>query len=124
MFARMVTSMHKCHILILEQPTALIAFCTFIPAYVRRDSLDDLPYWLIFMMVFIVDTVGSVMNAYNNITWVGYFPHWTRTKNTLLIYIYRRLIACGSRTAYPVFRAHTSPSLASRYPFVSFCLAG
>ena len=56
--------------LTLEQPTALIAFCTFIPAYVQRDSLDDLPYWLIFMMIFIVDTVGSVMNAYNNITWV------------------------------------------------------
>lgn len=53
-----------------EQPTALIAFCTFIPAYVQRDSLDDLPYWLIFMLVFIVDTVGCVMNAYNNITWV------------------------------------------------------
>ncbi|GAB7334814.1 hypothetical protein MBLNU13_g06729t1 [Cladosporium sp. NU13] len=50
-------------------PTALIAFCTFIPAYVQRDSLDDLPYWLIFMLIFIVDTVGCVMNAYNNITW-------------------------------------------------------
>jgi hypothetical protein len=37
---------------------------------VQRDSLDDLPYWLIFMLVFIVDTVGCVMNAYNNITWV------------------------------------------------------
>ena len=36
----------------------------------QRDSLDDLPYWLIFMLVFIVDTVGCVMNAYNNITWV------------------------------------------------------
>ena len=56
--------------LISEQPTALIAFCTFIPAYVQRDSLHDLPYWLIFMLIFIVDTVGCVMNAYNNITWV------------------------------------------------------
>ena len=57
-----------------EQPTALIAFCTFIPAYVQRDSLDDLPYWLIFMLIFIVDTVGCVMNAYNNITWVRQSP--------------------------------------------------
>jgi hypothetical protein len=57
-------------LLTLEQPTALIAFCTFIPAYVQRDTLDDLPYWLIFMMIFIVDTVACVMNAYNNITWV------------------------------------------------------
>lgn len=39
----------------------------------QRDSLDDLPYWLIFMMIFIVDTVGCVMNAYNNITWVRCF---------------------------------------------------
>jgi hypothetical protein len=41
---------------------------------VQRDTLDDLPYWLIFMLVFIVDTVGCVMNAYNNITWVRRLP--------------------------------------------------
>lgn len=53
----------------LMLPTALIAFCTFIPAYVQRDSLDDLAYWLLFMLIFIVDTVVCVSNAYNNITW-------------------------------------------------------
>jgi len=63
-----------------EQPTALIAFCTFIPAYVQRDSLDDLPYWLIFMLIFIVDTVGCVMNAYNNITWVRWVSILNRHK--------------------------------------------
>jgi hypothetical protein len=41
---------------------------------VQRDTLDDLPYWLVFMLVFIVDTVGCVMNAYNNITWVRRLP--------------------------------------------------
>jgi hypothetical protein len=40
--------------------------------------LDDLPYWLIFMLVFIVDTVGCVMNAYNNITWVRRTPKLNR----------------------------------------------
>jgi hypothetical protein len=64
-----------------EQPTALIAFCTFIPAYVQRDSLDDLPYWLIFMLIFIVDTVGCVMNAYNNITWVRWVSILNRHKD-------------------------------------------
>jgi len=64
-----------------EQPTALIAFCTFIPAYVQRDSLDDLPYWLIFMLIFIVDTVGCVMNAYNNITWVRWISILNRHKD-------------------------------------------
>jgi len=47
----------------------LIAFCTFIPAYVQRDSEHDLAYWLLFMLIFIIDTVLCVMNAYNNITW-------------------------------------------------------
>jgi threonine/homoserine/homoserine lactone efflux protein len=55
------------------QPTALIAFCTFIPAYVQRDSEHDLAYWLLFMLIFIIDTVLCVMNAYNNITWVSVF---------------------------------------------------
>jgi hypothetical protein len=49
----------------------LIAFCTFIPAYVQRDSEHDLAYWLLFMLIFIIDTVLCVMNAYNNITWVS-----------------------------------------------------
>lgn len=49
--------------------TAFIALPTFIVAYVERDEKKDLPYWLLFMLFFIVDTVMSVMNAYNNITW-------------------------------------------------------
>ncbi|GAB7366840.1 hypothetical protein MBLNU230_g1010t1 [Neophaeotheca triangularis] len=49
--------------------TAFIALPTFIVAYVERDMKNDLPYWLLFMLFFIIDTVMSVMNAYNNITW-------------------------------------------------------
>lgn len=64
----------------LSQPTAFIAFCTFIPAYVQRDSLDDLAYWLLFMLIFIVDTVVCVSNAYNNITWVSGARNCQRTR--------------------------------------------
>ncbi|KAH9820411.1 hypothetical protein Tdes44962_MAKER10326, partial [Teratosphaeria destructans] len=53
----------------LMMPTALIALPVFIQAYVRRDDLRDLPYWLLFLLIFIWNTVFSVMNAYNNITW-------------------------------------------------------
>jgi hypothetical protein len=54
---------------ILRQPTAVVGLVTFIQAYVRRATLGDLAYWLLFLLVFIFDTVFSVMNAYNNITW-------------------------------------------------------
>lgn len=47
----------------------MIALATFIQAYVRRESTDDLAYWLLFLLIFIWNTVFSVMNAYNNITW-------------------------------------------------------
>ena len=53
----------------------MIAFCTFIPAYVQRDSEHDLAYWLLFMLIIIIDTVLCVMNAYNNSTWVSSFFH-------------------------------------------------
>ncbi|TKA30381.1 hypothetical protein B0A50_02608 [Salinomyces thailandicus] len=53
----------------LQLPTAVIALATFIQAYVRRESTDDLAYWLLFLLIFIWNTVFSVMNAYNNITW-------------------------------------------------------
>ncbi|SMR56344.1 unnamed protein product [Zymoseptoria tritici ST99CH_3D1] len=49
--------------------TWIIALPVFIQAYVRRDHFDDLPYWLIFLLFFIFNIVGCVMNAYNNITW-------------------------------------------------------
>ncbi|CAK1367210.1 hypothetical protein CB0940_10521 [Cercospora beticola] len=49
--------------------TATICLPTFIQAYVRRDSFKDTPYWLVFLLFFIFNTVGCVMNAYNNITW-------------------------------------------------------
>ena len=58
------------------QPTAIIAFCTFIPAYVQRYGENDTAYWLLFILFFIIDTVGCVMNAYNNITWVS-FPSFS-----------------------------------------------
>jgi len=44
---------------------------TFIPAYVLRDEENDLPYWLLFLLFFIIDTVICVMNAYNNISWTA-----------------------------------------------------
>lgn len=52
-----------------HQPTAVISFVFFIVAYVRREDTDDLANWLVFLIVFIANTVGCVMNAYNNITW-------------------------------------------------------
>lgn len=42
---------------------------TFIQAYARRNSLNDLAYWLLFLLSFIFSIVFAVMNAYNNITW-------------------------------------------------------
>ena len=42
---------------------------TFIVNYVRRDHTHDICSWLLFLLVFIFNTVGCVMNAYNNITW-------------------------------------------------------
>ncbi|KAK5168675.1 uncharacterized protein LTR77_005984 [Saxophila tyrrhenica] len=53
----------------LMLPTALIALVTFIVAYVRRMDTDDVGNWLFFLLVFIFNIVGCVMNAYNNITW-------------------------------------------------------
>ncbi|KAK4545143.1 hypothetical protein LTR36_003694 [Oleoguttula mirabilis] len=50
-------------------PTAVIGLATFIQAYARRGALKDLAYWLLFLLVFIWNVVGCVMNAYNNITW-------------------------------------------------------
>ncbi|KXT14268.1 hypothetical protein AC579_1281 [Pseudocercospora musae] len=48
---------------------ATICLPTFIQAYVQRTSYDDTAYWLLFLLFFIFNTVGCVMNAYNNITW-------------------------------------------------------
>ncbi|KAF2724343.1 hypothetical protein K431DRAFT_282187 [Polychaeton citri CBS 116435] len=53
----------------LMLPTAVIALPTFIAAYVQRYSENDVAYWLLFLLFFIIDTVGCVVNAYNNITW-------------------------------------------------------
>jgi hypothetical protein len=53
----------------LMMPTALIAFVTFLVAYVRRHQYHDLAFWLLFLLLFILNTVGCVMNAYNNIGW-------------------------------------------------------
>ncbi|EMC95978.1 hypothetical protein BAUCODRAFT_34738 [Baudoinia panamericana UAMH 10762] len=50
-------------------PTALVGFVVFLYAYARRWHLKDLAYWLLFLLTFIWNTVFSVMNAYNNITW-------------------------------------------------------
>lgn len=53
----------------LMAPTALIAFVTFLVAYTRRHHYHDLAFWLVFLLLFILNTVGCVMNAYNNIGW-------------------------------------------------------
>ncbi|KAK3717928.1 hypothetical protein LTR37_005354, partial [Vermiconidia calcicola] len=53
----------------LMLPTAFIAFVTFVVAYVRRENTHDVGNWLLFLLVFIFNIVGCVMNAYNNITW-------------------------------------------------------
>lgn len=42
---------------------------TFIVAYARRYDTGDICAWLLFLLIFIINTVGCVMNAYNNITW-------------------------------------------------------
>ncbi|QIW98920.1 hypothetical protein AMS68_004438 [Peltaster fructicola] len=55
--------------LILPQPTAVICLVTFIQAYARRHEFHMITYWLLFLLMFIVNTVFAVMNAYNNITW-------------------------------------------------------
>lgn len=55
--------------LISSQPTSAVALVIFIVAYVRRDNTHDLAIWLLFLLFFIFDIVGCVMNAYNNITW-------------------------------------------------------
>jgi hypothetical protein len=51
------------------QVTWIIALPVFIQAYVQREDYDDLANWLIFLLFFIFNIVGCVMNAYNNITW-------------------------------------------------------
>ncbi|KAF1818469.1 uncharacterized protein K489DRAFT_384897 [Dissoconium aciculare CBS 342.82] len=53
----------------LMMPTALIAFVTFLVAYTGRRHYHDLTFWLLFLLLFILNTVGCVMNAYNNIGW-------------------------------------------------------
>ncbi|KAK3109895.1 hypothetical protein LTR53_016377 [Teratosphaeriaceae sp. CCFEE 6253] len=53
----------------LMLPTAIVGLVTFIQAYARRFDLNDLAYWLLFLLVFIWNIVFCVMNAYNNISW-------------------------------------------------------
>lgn len=75
---REVTAINDCkwcstlsleRLLTCPQVTAVICLPTFIQAYVQRESYHDLAYWLLFLLFFIFNTVGCVMNAYNNITW-------------------------------------------------------
>ena len=76
------------HELSLFQPTAIIAFVTFVVAYVRRHTYHDTAYWLIFLLFFVMNTVGCVMNAYNNIGWESDRLHYEEgeppIKNTRL----------------------------------------
>ncbi|CZT14583.1 uncharacterized protein RCC_12055 [Ramularia collo-cygni] len=54
----------------LQMITWIIALPVFIQAYVQRNNTGyNTAYWLLFLLFFIFNIVGCVMNAYNNITW-------------------------------------------------------
>jgi len=50
-------------------PTALIGMVTWAVAYRFRDKASSSAYWIIFLIVWILNTVVCIMNVYNNITW-------------------------------------------------------
>ncbi|KAK4613990.1 hypothetical protein CLAFUW4_09378 [Fulvia fulva] len=53
----------------LMLPEAIVCLTVFIIGYTQRESYKDTAYWLVFLLFFIFNIVGCVMNAYNNITW-------------------------------------------------------
>jgi len=51
------------------QPTALIGMITWAVAYRFRGRASSSAYWIIFLVVWIWNTVMCLINVYNNITW-------------------------------------------------------
>ena len=52
-----------------SQPTALISMVTWAIAYRYRDKASSPAYWIIFLVVWISNTLFSLMNVSNNISW-------------------------------------------------------
>ena len=52
-----------------SQPTALIGMITWAVAYRFRGKASSQAYWIIFLVVWIMNTVVCIMNVYNNISW-------------------------------------------------------
>jgi len=52
-----------------SQPTALIGMITWAVAYRFRGGASSQAYWIIFLVVWIMNTVVCIMNVYNNISW-------------------------------------------------------
>ncbi|EXJ96512.1 hypothetical protein A1O1_01638 [Capronia coronata CBS 617.96] len=50
-------------------PTALIGMITWAIGYRYRYKASSQAYWIIWLVVWIVDTVVCIMNVYNNISW-------------------------------------------------------
>ncbi|KIW32878.1 uncharacterized protein PV07_04391 [Cladophialophora immunda] len=50
-------------------PTALIGMVTWAVAYRFRGKASSQAYWIIFLIVWILETVVCIMNVYNNISW-------------------------------------------------------
>jgi hypothetical protein len=51
------------------QPTALIGMVTWAVAYRYRGKASSSAYWIIFLVVWILNIVMCIMNVYNNISW-------------------------------------------------------
>ncbi|KAL2421334.1 hypothetical protein ABEF95_016542 [Exophiala dermatitidis] len=50
-------------------PTAITGMVTWAVAYRFRFKASSQAYWIIWLVVWIVDTVACIMNVYNNISW-------------------------------------------------------
>ncbi|KAH0831623.1 hypothetical protein AYO21_01821 [Fonsecaea monophora] len=50
-------------------PTAVIGMVTWAVAYRFRGKASSSAYWIIFLVVWISETVVCIMNVYNNISW-------------------------------------------------------
>lgn len=52
-----------------SQPTALIGMITWAVGYRFRGKASSQAYWIIWLVVWILNTVVCIMNVYNNIDW-------------------------------------------------------
>lgn len=58
-----------CRLQRLCAPTALIAMITWAVAYRYKDKASSPAYWIIYLVVWIMNTVVCLMNVSNNIHW-------------------------------------------------------